>query len=512
MSSLWLAALLALRSAVGHVDVCQGGRQCGHDPPDDADPSLIQARVDWWAHSRSIDQHYIEFDGDTKTPVPRRVTKDFVRELMITYPLKNNPIKVNGKKAYIPFSSILEGEFSRRSTTQDQEDYGVEKAMAFLGSEGSMISDKVKLAFAEKSHTYYFPGELPEATKDMLEAERAAQTPEMQATAKENRQGKLSAMAGLAATIGPQVIVAGKDLNHVASIRKFVDSDQGGLTPHQLEDVRRLQSEMAIRRKKTTATMPIRSSIGCLHFENEELMHFTADGVELPLDRKFVAYRGRLAGHPNQEYQMSGGFAVFHYNETSDSLDIFFLFSSVIDIIDSSSGFSSQFSVGPPDGHHWWVPHEGRESSVLPIHIGTTFRSLGQWAQGSALSVPSDFTLLHSKREELGCKDTDLAQVVERTQGLRDILGLATKLHHINALDMFTAVPKVSEAYSSAVVWIMCAVEYMRPVYNDTAVVMTPLMLMGFLHVIMELPPKSVAQLVESDTIWNTVGGKLLGS
>jgi len=368
------------------------------------------------------------------------------------------------------------------------------------------------LAFCDKSHTYYFPGEVPQATKDRIEAQRAAQRPEVQATAKEKRTEKLTAMAGLAASIGPQVIVAGKDLNQIDTVRKFVDSNWGALTPRLWNSVKRLGSELTDRRSKTTATTPMRSSIGCLHFENAELMNFTEEGVELPLGRKFVAYRGRLAAHPNQEYQMSSGFAVFYHNETSDSLDIFFLFSSVVDIIDSPSGIFSEFSVGPHNGQQWWVPSEGRETSMIPKWMEPAFQSLGGAATVASSAIPPDFSLLHSGREELGCNDTQLAHVVQNSKGLRDILGLITKLKHLNALDLFTSIPKASEAYSSALTWMMCAVEYIRPVYDDSAVLMTPVMLMGFLHVLMELSPESVGQLVESDTVWNTVGGKLLGS
>jgi len=212
---------------------------------------------------------------------------------------------------------------------------------------------------------------------------------------------------------------------------------------------------------------------------------------------------------------MSSGFAVFYHNETSDSLEIFFEFSSVIDIIESSessSGFTSQFSLGPYDGEHWWEPSEGRETSMIPGWLQPEFNILGGVAKASSQNVPSDYSLLHSTREELGCGDAELAHVVHNSQELRDVLGLITKLDHLNAMDLLSAVPKASEAYSAASTWMLCAVEYLRPVHDDSAALMTPLMIMGFLHVLMELSPESVSQVVESNTIWNTVGGKLIRS
>jgi len=225
-----------------------------------------------------------------------------------------------------------------------------------------------------------------------------------------------------------------------------------------------------------------------------------------------VAYRGRLAAFPNEEYQMSTGVAWFYHNTTKDSLEIFFGFSSVVDIADSPSGFTGLFSVGPPDGHKWWVTREGRETSMLADWMKPVVHSLGKVAQIASWTIPSDFTLLHSHREELGCNDTVLAHVVSNSRGLQEILWSFNKLKQMNALDMFSLIPHMSQAYKSAATWSMCAVEYLRPVHNDSAVVLTPLMFMGLMHVIFELPPEDVGVLVDSHTRWNTVGGKLLGS
>jgi len=507
---------------VGSASGQLGGSEChpSHDcddsrhKGDEENPSLLQAKLArapagaWPSWPPRVAQHYVQLDGFTKTPIPRREVHGFTRELLIKYSLHDNPIKVHGDTAFIPFSNILEGEYSRNARSQDQKDYGVEKAYVFDGAKGSMLSDRVRLAFAEKSHTLYFPYDVPNATKAKLEHQLASQSARDKAIAKEKRIDKLTALSGLSGSFGPQLIAGGKDLAHEKVLREFVASDGRAVSPAIWTAMGSLQSELAWRRDQVTEVSPIQSSVGCLHFEDEGMMNFSASGVTVPLEKKFVVYRGRLAFYPNEEYQMSSGLAFFYHNKTSNSLDIFFGFSSVIDLMDSNWGYTSSFSIGPADGYNLPIPHEGRETSAIPPWLVPGVEEAGKAARVMGLSIPSDFTLLHSRREDLGCNDTVLSHLKENSEELRNMLQMMNDMKGLKPTDLLRMVPHVGKAYKIGMTWALCAVEYLRPVRRDSAVVMSSIAIMGFMHVIAELRPVDVKNIVYHHAAWNSYHGK----
>lgn len=461
--------------------------------------------------------HFVQLDDKAKTPALRQEMKGFVRELLIKYPLKSNPIKVNGKTAYIPFGSIMEGEFSLNAYTQGQTHYGVDKTMAFISNDNpkSMISDKVKLAFAEKSHTYYFLGDMPHVTKDRLDAEQAAQSPLTKLEATMMRQAKLTALAGSAAAYGMQIANTGKDPKQMEAVREFVATDAGAMTQALWQAVNRSNSELKERKAKTTAKVPLRSAVGCLHLENPEVMNFTADGVQVPLDHKIVAWRGQAASYPNEEYQMANGFAVFFHNIESDSLDVYFGFASVIDFVDAIPRMVAKFSVGPPDGDKWPIAPESRLSSVLPPLVAPVVEAASSAVYSVSELIPTDFTYLHLDRIAAGCTDGMLSSLPAESQHMLDLLrvvdgrGGDNTVFSMSSLDM---IPAASQAYQSAMGWIHCGVEYLRPVHSNAAARMGSLQLMILLHIISELDPQDVAKVVATHTVWNMVNGTELAS
>lgn len=451
-------------------------------------------------------RNFIELESK-RIPVPRREMDGFVRELLLSYPLEKNGVEIQGGSVYIPFSQILQGVFSRNAHTQDEEDSGIENAMAFKGYPGSMISDRVRLAFAEKSHTMYYPGRVPDASKARLEAERAAQTAAMRKRAVAERQAKLTALAGEAGAVGPQVITAGKDAEHLKAVREFAAANEGQPAAALWAAMNASVSELGRRQARTTAKEPMRSSIGCLHFENEDVMTFTDHGVEVPLNRKIVAYRGRLAAYPNEEYQMSTGVAVFYHNRASNSLDIYFGFSGIVEIRDSNAGFVAEFAVGPADGAAWPIAPEGRPTSFFPPMVENVVEAGGRAMTAIRQAIPTDFSFLHSNREDVGCSDTVLEILTSDSGHLQTLLrAINTPLENMTVVSQpLLMIPTMVNAYKSALDWVRCAVEYLRPVEEDHPVALSTLSVMGLFHVLSELAPADIASIMNSAQGWNKV-------
>merc|ERR1719422_2072633 len=146
----------------------------------------------------------------------------FVREVLISWPIDSNPFKFNADKtqALFPFQKVLEGRYSRTAESTNQEDYGIEKGVIFQG-EKSMISDKVKLGFTEKSHTLWYPDDVPAYTEETLRREMDSQTMAQKQEAEDDRKERHLGLAANGALLGLQVLQAGKDEPHMSAVRNY---------------------------------------------------------------------------------------------------------------------------------------------------------------------------------------------------------------------------------------------------------------------------------------------------
>lgn len=453
-------------------------------------------------------KHYIQMDGTDKINCPRREMTGFTREVLFKYPLASNPIKIIGKTARIEIGKVLESLFSRDAYAppgngdiqslspellrpEEQRDFGVERAVAFVGKK-SMVSNEVKLAFAEKSHTLYIPEEVSHASENRMKEIQSNQTLWDRETAKLTRDLRNTALSAFAMAVGPQIISAGKDFNVVAAIRNLSAAD--GRKPDASFETAMERANRVLKQREAlnTRKTPVRSSIGCLHFESPELMNFTDEAVELPLDTKIVGYRGRLASTPNKEYAMSSGIAIFSHNVETDTLDIFFGFSSVVDMADSAEGYGSIFSVGPANGASMPVVPEGRADTIPTTALGDTSLNV-------AMSFPPDFSFLHSSRQDVGCPDTVLRSLTPEVEKVQDMLA------GNDTSEAMSSLAGVSSVVVTVKNEVNCAVEYLRPWNEDEVVAFGSLEAVGLIHVLIEMPGYIMEEAFNSSKLWNTI-------
>lgn len=464
---------------------------------DYADTSLLQSkaseRLAAGEGKRTTDgSHFVQLDGKTKTAVPRKDTNGFVREVLISWPIDSNPFKFNPDKtqALFPFQKVLEGRYSRSSPTTSQEDYGIEKSVIFQG-EKSMISPLVKLGFTEKSHTLWYPTDVPAHTEETLRREMDSQTMAQKQEAEKGRRDRNLGLTANGALLGVQILNAGKDDQHMSAVRNYAAQ---GMTREIGTSYNQANAKLQQRRALGKSEI-VRSSIGCIHFENAEDMQFFSDGISVPLDKMMTAYRGRLASGPNAEYQMSAGIGVFHVNNQTNSLDLYLAFSDVVEVIDTASGLQAQFAVGPIDGASVRGPGEGRK----PSDSLNIIASMG--AQMAAL-VPPDFNFMHRPRQEVGCSD----------EVLRQMVGQGDKLQKIFQMDMSTMMSAmlspmdfIDDTYGAVQDQISCAVEYLRPVNPNLPARFGVFESFGLLHVLMEMPGPVMALTFFRSDLWNTI-------
>merc|ERR1740121_1425046 len=132
------------------------------------------------------------------------------------------------------------------------------------------------------------------ASKEKMEADKNSQTAAEAEEAKESRGERHDLLSSLSMLTGPQIIQAGKDRAYLNKLRDYNKRHRKPTKAEQSEyDAANKNFEK--RRKMVTEAEPIRSSIGCLHFEDAELMNFSKNDsyVEVPLDTRLVAWRGQ---------------------------------------------------------------------------------------------------------------------------------------------------------------------------------------------------------------------------
>jgi len=484
---------------------CAPGGNCpAHDDNDFAEAALLQSKVTratshrkglrWWGQPAPApqDKHFVQFDTPKKMPVPREVVDSgFVRELIIKFPLKTNPIKIVGNSAHLDMAKMLEGRFSRDplKSVDEYRDYGIEKAVVFIGQR-SVISDRVKLAFAEKSHTLWMPKKTAAYSSEKEEQVEKSQTSWEKTEAVARRAERHSALSGLSMFSAPQIIMGGKDQQQLDELRNYTKSHRKP-SKSTMKDYQNANVELQTRQAQRTATEPIRSSIGCLHFEDAELMNFTADTVQVPLDTKIVGWRGQLGSYPNKWYGMSSGTTLFIHNEEEDSFDIYFQFSSAVTIMDHKEDYTAWFDVGPADGSKMKVAsYDGRhESNNDPS------KAINMW--NTAKSIPIDFSFLHSKRQDVGCPDEVLDTFPTRVAQFQNLFS-GDMLH------MMWAMPTMMSGWYTLMDEVNCAVEYLRPMRKDQVVSYGRIEAVGLLHVLMEMPGEIMVAAFQNSTQWNT--------
>jgi len=508
-----LGSLAAPPCASSEGGANDGGR-CEQQQKNEAgeEASLLQTRRDgeeWGGPT-----YYVQMAPPDKLAVPRTVLKEgFVREFLVRYPMSDQ-IKIDGKTATIDMHRMMTGTFSRDSTGEaavgkapfdrDYKDWGVEKGLAFVTPQ-SMISDKVKLAFAEKSHTMWVPDEsqMLRNSETIGTANFNAQTEKQRKQAVKDRPARNGALSTLSLSLGGQILQSGKDFPHTDELRNYTKKHP---TPMQsgMEDLDRMRQEMAERQAAYTAKIPLASTIGCLHFEGAELMTFRENNVTVPLDTNIVAWRGQLGTTPNDWYSMASGIAFFHHNEEDDSFEIFFRLSTAVDIVDVSTikkkgrqednyirKYAAAYIESPMNGDKKnKVGKDGRHKSFSISWFGTK-----PWKEAQEYEI--DYSFLHSKREEVGCPDKVLNSLPENVGKFQ------SSTFHTGANGEVTVGMPSAGWHQTLLDEVNCAVEYLKPVDDSAIVAYGRLLAVGLLHVLIEMPGEVMVAAFSNSGMWN---------
>lgn len=527
-------------AAASASECAASGAGCpAEDPSEVAEAALLQARVvhsvaaekrgdserkpSWWSVMRSSKKlkndgldgiakeedglfPQVQMDPPATVRVPRKVlASGYAREVLFKFPLGSNSaieISDDGKTARIDLDRFMEGRFSRDDVAptraySDEDlltnphehlDYGIEKAVAFKGA-SSAISKKIKLGFAEKSHSTWVHYDLLQYSETQAKEDEASQTASIKAQAKLRRESRHKYLSQLAMITGNQILSAGKDFVHLEAVRNYTQDHR---TPDAAarQDLKNANIVLQRRRELANDSAPIRSSIGCLHFEDAELMNFTDDlFVSVPLDMQLTAWRGQLGFSPNQWYSMSLGIGTFSHNAEDDSLEIYFRFSSAVELADSVADYRGLFSVGPVNGVSPPVGPDARKGGKLMA------RATPLW--NKAKSIPVDYAFLHQNREAVGCPDEVLHSLPPRVADIQSCLD-HPKTGEVNMFNCaFLWMPTLLDE-------INCAVGYLRPIENSTAIEFGRLAAVGLSHVLMEMPGPTMVTAFADGEAWNT--------
>jgi len=503
------ARLLALLASSGALAAqpppcASGGGSCPEAGEAEEEAALLQTRREGeerWGGPK----YYVQIAPPDKIPVDRYLIKEgHVREVIIKYPM-NGQIKINGKTAKLNMHEMMTGTFARDShgeaaveadplqTPESIKSFGVEKGFAFVSPQ-SMVSTKVKLAFAEKTHTLWVPDEAKMMRNSEIVATKKynSQTKKQRQQAVEDSPARNAALSSLSMPTGTQVLMAGKDWDHIDDLRNYTKKNRA---PRQqdMQDMDKMRQILKERQQKYTAKVPLSETIGCLHFEGAELMTFEENQVTVPLDTNIVAWRGQLGSIPNKWYSMASGIAIFHFNKEEDTFEIYFRFSTSVDIVDQSTAkkekYIAAFIEGPVNGEKKYkVGKDGRHGSFSIPFLGAHYLR-------EVMSYQEDYSFLHSKREDVGCDDKVLNSLLAGVDKFQDGFSMNSNGQ--------TQV-KLSAGWQATMNdEVKCAVEYLKPVNDSAVVAYGRLLAVGLVHVLIEMPGKVMVAAFSNSEQWN---------
>jgi len=369
----------------------------------------------------------------------------------------------------------------------------VEKGVLFVTPQ-SMVSDKVKLAFAEKSHALWVQDEdkMMRNSEVVNTAGIEAQSKRQKEQAIKDRPNRHGALSSLSLSQGPQILMNGKDWDHIAEQRNFTKKHPKP-SKQDMTDMDRMRQVLNERQAEYTAKVPIHSTIGCLHFEGAELMTFEENRVTVPLDTNIVAWRGQLGSAPNDWYSMASGSAVFHVNEEDGSFEIYFRFSTSIDITDQSTPKQDKWAgaliIGPVNGDK--KNKVGKEDRLKSFSI--PFFAAHYWDQAQKYQV--DYTFLHSTRQGTGCSDKVLNSLPARVGHFQEGFEMT---------DDGQVKVRLSDGWHETLMdEVNCAVEYLKPVDDATVISYGRLLATGLIHVLIEMPGEVMVAAFSDSSMWN---------
>uniref|UniRef100_A0A7S1QID6 Uncharacterized protein n=1 Tax=Alexandrium catenella TaxID=2925 RepID=A0A7S1QID6_ALECA len=437
--------------------------------------------------------HFLQFDGKTKTPVPRRDVDGFVRELVLRFPLGGQvsggvSLAEDGGKVYLPFEVMLEADYSRDTPTTGHSDYGLWKGMAMRNTIPSMLSDRIAFGFAEKTHTLYsnIPTEnYPSYTKQKARADQADAGYQKTLAENPTMRGMRTFMMNAFMSTGFMMQIQNTglaDTRSLSAIRDFVSSSNGSLTGKERGHIAKAASQLP-RRAKLASEKPLRSAPACMHIENSSEIKFVDGGAYITLGVKHVVYRGRLLFSPNSEYDLASGYGVFYHNKAANSVDFYFGGSHMQTLVAVKDGWEANLWVGNADGASWPKAIESRPPSTVA----------GPEAQGAYAQlqqIPIDYSFLYKDPADVGCPDSRLQEIeadsaaILRTMAKRDM----TTITHMT--DM-----------------VPCLLGFYRPDDEGLNTGYGIMEAIGFLHFVMEIPAHKVWNFLGPHVEWNWVHG-----
>jgi hypothetical protein len=435
--------------------------------------------------------NFIQIDGSSKTPSPRRTVGTFTREILVHFPLDKNPITLAEKGAIIKLGELFQGKyvrFSRAEAAADdpngltdplqQEDFGVVSSIAFP----SNGRKQGKLMLAEKSHAFYLPEGAHRTTteKRMPEFEAQEQNANLARLARASAatRATMVTMTGLA--IMPQLISTSFDPHAVGTAHHAARANDRTPEAELEESFANAHHKMAELEAKRSDEI-VRSSFGCVHFEDMEGVVFTDETVTVPLEQKLVVFRGRLVSFPNEEYQYSSGVSFFRVSADKKTLELYMGFVTTSEFVDSPTGFSAQLTVGPGNGGSMPIPPDSR--GATQAFDPATSGQLG-FAWNYANTIPRDFGFLKLTREQAGCKSVHSIP-----------LGVYNFATNIAAGNLPVAVGEMQTLFP-------CFISYFRPSANTVSAYDWPEAL-GIIHMIVETPPSYLVAAAGAD--WDEI-------
>lgn len=502
-------ALLAGAFARALAEQCSSSESCSAKAS--FGDSLLQVRqkiekVVVNEESEQESEHYIQLDGVTKTAVPRReVEGSFVRETLIKYPLSgigSGVFEVKDGQLTINFNIAVEGRISRSGFAsrdsssvledpREQSDYGVKKDIWVASPRGGVFSRKATIGVMEKEHSLYVPDGVSRVSETREKAAMKAQK-QNQSVARMYSAHRNMAVSTTSFMASSQTQTQGEDLKHVAALRAMVaaSNDVDAALQEKMVAANALfKTNQGLR----TSIKPLRSVLACMHFE-AELMEGDSDSATIALDKRVVAYRALNRATPNQDYQVNTGIAVFHHDAEADTLDVYFGFSTSMDLVETADGFAAQFFVGPTDGVSANIVPEGRPAaSPLPEQVS--------WAWAGVQSMPTDYTFMHSTRDQLLC-DNDVLDTLPMV-AYDGAMAVMRMRYAKTPQERMEAAPLINQVVLNLNTIVTCGVEYMRPVSNAEVVSYGRLQALVMLHMMLEMPGATIHQALYQENFWN---------
>jgi len=183
----------------------------------------------------------------------------------------------------------------------------------------------------------------------------------------------------------------------------------------------------------TQAFLPRWDASNCFHLTKQAGLSADMQGMEVPVGRKLVSYKGETLFVPLQRVDVQVGISVWVYNEPDDTLEVYWAASSMNNMLspDLPGSNPADFFISPADGMNMPVPPEGRIQPFQPHPLGFAIYH-------ATHRIPVDYGFLY-RDERKTCPPEVFQRLSEKANGL-DMLAFAAKGDNVSLLEQITYV------------------------------------------------------------------------